>query len=316
MMTEDLKKTLALLFDPDQVIAVSGIKLDGTMTKKFYTDMGKAAVVIEKADESGKFKGIYLNLQKLRNGSTSDTRKDVALYTNFMIDFDRKVKNGNATDEERSAIEKVTQEAKRWLCEVLESEPLVADTGNGFHLVFRLEPFVADSQAMGVLKECIAAVKTRFEEPEVNVEIDVTVAEPEQLTRCYGTWNRKYPETPGRPQRQSKIVSVPTERRPVRWSRLEFLAGEAPAPEDSPKKNSNCGMPPLQDDFDVYDFCDHYELAVEEEFEKGGKIYFALSECPMAGKKHSGDQAKSCLIVGDTLGFKCFSDDCDSYKNR
>ena len=49
--------------------------------------MDQAASVIEKADESGKFKGIYLNLQKLKDGSTSDTRKDVALYTNLMIVF-------------------------------------------------------------------------------------------------------------------------------------------------------------------------------------------------------------------------------------
>ncbi|MGA8214952.1 MAG: hypothetical protein WB799_15250 [Candidatus Sulfotelmatobacter sp.] len=313
-MTEDIRKTLALLFEPGQVIAVSGIKLDDTMSKKFYTDMDQAASVIEKADESGKFKGIYLNLQKLKDGSTSDTRKDVALYTNLMIDFDRTVKNGNATNEERSAVEKVLQETSRWLCEVLESEPFVADTGNGFHLVFKLEPFVADSQAMGLLKECIAAVKARFEKPDVNVEIDVTVAEPEQLTRCYGTWNRKYPETLGRPQRRSKVLSAPTRWRPVGSSRLEFLAGEAPAPENSHERLGKGGMPALQDDFDVYDFCDHYDLSIVGEFEKSGKKYLVVSECPMAGKKHSGDQAKSCLIVGDTLGFKCFSDDCDSYK--
>jgi hypothetical protein len=313
-MTKDIKKTLALLFEPGQVIAVSGITLDGTMSKKFYPDMDQAAAVIEKADGSGKFKGLYLNLQKLKDGSTSDTRKDVALYTNFMIDFDRKVKAGNATDDERGAIERVMQQAKGWLCEVLNSEPLVADTGNGFHLVFKLEPFVADSEAMGLLKECIVAVKARFEKPDVNVEVDVTVAEPEQLTRCYGTWNRKHPETPGRPQRRSKVLSAPTQWRPVGKSRLEFLAGEAPAPEHSQARVRKGGMPSLQGDFDVYDFCDHYELSIVGEFDKGGKTYFVLSECPMAGKKHSGDQAKSCLIIGDTLGFRCFSDDCDSYK--
>ena len=314
IMTEDIKKTLSLLFEPGQVISVSGIKLDDTMTKKFYTDMDRAAAVIEKADGSAKFKGIYINLQKLMDSSTSDTRKDVALYTNFMIDLDRRVKNGNATDEERSTVEKIMQEAKGWLCEVLKSEPLVADTGNGFHLVFKLEPFVAHNQAMDLLKECIAAVKVRFEKPDVNVEIDVTVAEPEQLTRCYGTWNRKYPETPGRPQRRSNVLSAPTKWRPVGMSRLEFLAGEAPAPEYSPARNSKGKMPALQNDFEVYDFCEHYELGIVGEFEKDGKKYLVLSECPMAGKKHSGDQAKSCLIVGDTLGFKCFSDECDSYK--
>ncbi len=33
----------------------------------------------------------------------------------------------------------------------------------------------------------------------------------------------------------------------------------------------------------------------------------------MAGKKHSGDKNKSAFILGQTLGYRCFSDDCDRY---
>lgn len=312
-MTAAINNTLALLFEPGHVIGVSGIRLNDTMSKKFFTDIDQAAAVIEKADRSGKFKGIYLSLQVLKAGSTSDRRRDVASYVHLMIDFDRNVKDGNASDDERCAIEKVMLEAKEWLSGILGSEPLVADTGNGFHLIFKLQPFAADERAMALLKECILAVKTRFEKPGVNLEIDASVAEPEQLTRCYGTWNRKYPETPGRPQRQSKVLSAPAKWNPVDQCRLELLAAEAPVQESMPSRNRKVRMPALCEGFDIYDLCDHYELEIEEEFDKGSKTYFVLSECPMAGKKHSGDSAKSCLIVGDTLGFQCFSDDCDSY---
>ena len=315
MMTDSIKKMLAQLFEPGQVIGVSGIKLNNTMSKKFFTDVDNAAAVIEKADASGNFKGIYVTLQLLKPGSTSDKRTDVASYVHLMIDFDRKAKNGNASDEERCAIEQVMQEAKEWLCGILESEPLVADTGNGFHLVFKLQPFAADERAMSLLKECILAVKARFEKSGLNLEIDASVAEPEQLTRGYGTWNRKYPETPGRPQRQSRVLSAPAKWNPIERSRLELLAAEAPAPETSrSKQRKGRSLPALREDFDIYDFCDHYDLEIEEEFEKGGNTYFALSECPMAGKRHSGDRAKSCLIVGGTLGFKCFSDECEVYR--
>lgn len=313
---ETVKRTLRLLFELGQVVGVSGIRLNDTMSKKFYTDLDLAAAVIERADASGNFKGIYISLQMLMEGSTSDKRKDVASYVHLMIDFDRKVKNGNASDEERSAIEQVMQEAREWLSGILQSEPLVADTGNGFHLVFKLQPFAAGERAMSFLKECIQAVKAKFERPWLNLEIDASVAEPEQLTRCYGTWNRKYPETPGRPQRQSKILSAPANWDPVQKSRLELLAAEAPVQETAPSRNrkKKMRMPALCEGFDIDAFCDHYELEIEENFEKGGKTYFALSECPMAGKKHSGDSAKSCLILGDTLGYQCFSDDCDTYK--
>jgi hypothetical protein len=230
-MTEEIKRTLSLLLEPGQVIGVSGIRLNDTMSKKFLPDIDKAAAVIEKADVSRNFKGIYVTLQVLKEGSTSDKRKDVASYVHLMIDFDRKKKNGNASDEERSAIEEAMQEARKWLSGILESEPLVADTGNGFHLIFKLQPFAADERAMALLRECILAVKAKLEEPGLNLEVDTSVAEPEQLTRCYGTWNRKYPETPGRPQRQSKILSAPAKWKPVDRTRLELLAAEAPASE-------------------------------------------------------------------------------------
>jgi hypothetical protein len=250
MMTDAVKKTLVLLFEPGQVIGVSGIKLDDTMTKKFYTDMDRAAAVIEKADSSGKFKGLYMTLQMLKGGSTSDKRRDVSSYIHLMIDFDRREKNGNASDEERSAIEEVVQEAKEWLCAILESEPLVADTGNGFHLVFKLAPFAADERAMGLPKECILAVKSKFEKPGLNLEIDASVAEPEQPTRCYGTWNRKYPDTPGRPQRRSQVISAPAKWNSVDRSRLELLAAEAPAPETSrPKQRKGRSLPALRRGF-------------------------------------------------------------------
>ncbi|HXJ87786.1 MAG TPA: hypothetical protein VMS18_13275 [Candidatus Binatia bacterium] len=313
-MTGAIYNTLALLFEPGQVVGVSGIRLNDTMSKKFYTDLDLAAAIIERADASGNFKGIYISLQMLKEGRTSDKRKDIASYVHLMIDFDRKTKNGNASDEERRTIEAVMQEAKQWLSGILQTEPLLADTGNGFHLVFKLQPLAANEQAMSLLKECILAVKAKFERPGLNLEIDASVSEPEQLTRCYGTWNRKYPETPARPHRQSKILSAPAKWNPVDRCRLELLAAEAPAPESAPSRNRKVGMPALREDFDIYDFCDHYDLEIREEFDKGSKTYFVLSECPMAGKKHSGDSAKSCLIVGDSLGFHCFSDDCDTYK--
>ena len=56
-----------------------------------------------------------MSLQALKAGSTSDKRRDVASYVHLMIDFDRKTKNGDASHQERIAIEQVMQEAREWL---------------------------------------------------------------------------------------------------------------------------------------------------------------------------------------------------------
>jgi hypothetical protein len=51
MMNGNVKKTLALPFEPGQVIGVSGIRPDGTLTKRSCTGMDKAAAVIERHPE-------------------------------------------------------------------------------------------------------------------------------------------------------------------------------------------------------------------------------------------------------------------------
>jgi len=50
-MTDVINKSLALLFDPDQVIWVSAIRLNDTMSKRFFTDLDKAAAVIKRHPE-------------------------------------------------------------------------------------------------------------------------------------------------------------------------------------------------------------------------------------------------------------------------
>ena len=44
---------------------------------------------------------------------------------------------------------------------------------------------------------------------------------------------------------------------------------------------------------------------------KEEREFYFLDECPFVGRRHSGDPHKTALILGDRLGFKCFSDKCD-----
>ncbi len=50
---------------------------------------------------------------------------------------------------------------------------------------------------------------------------------------------------------------------------------------------------------------------------RSGDTYFALAECPFAGREHEGMDAgagKTALILGkDFLGFKCFAGSCAEY---
>ena len=77
-----------------------------------------------------------------------------------------------------------------------------------------------------VYGECLKAIGQRFDNELV--KIDTSLSEPEQIIRLWGTWNRRDPETEGRPHRQSRILEKA--RGTVSLAQLGMLELEYRAP--------------------------------------------------------------------------------------
>jgi hypothetical protein len=192
----------------------------------------------EALDQDPVVTNIYVNLQQLKPGSLTDKRQDVARYVRFLLDIDRKNKKidgvrVNANEEERDSLRKVAEEVSKWVSSILRAHPLVADSGNGFHLSWNLrlaftDAIAPDEDNKTSYKECLLAIKQRFDSE--SVEIDASLSEPEQIIRLWGTWNRRDPETEGRPHRQS----VEKARGTVSLARLGLLDCEYEAPAKNP----------------------------------------------------------------------------------
>ena len=161
-------------------------------------------------------------------GSLTDKRQDIAQYVRFLVDIDRRHKRVdgvrvNASEEERNSLRKVADEVNKWVSGILGAHPLVADSGNGFHLCWHLRPnaftdaIAPNEDNKTTYKECLLAIKQRFDSE--SVEIDASLSEPEQIIRLWGTRNRRDPQTPGRPHRQSTIISKAHEAQ-LRWHTL------------------------------------------------------------------------------------------------
>ncbi len=73
-------------------------------------------------------------------------------------------------------------------------------------------------------------------------------------------------------------------------------------------------MPELDDDFDFDDFVDWAQVKVGDE--DGG--WYALEECPVAGRRHKGQGVRGCALFydGGKLGFKCMAAECPSNMDR
>jgi putative DNA primase/helicase len=66
-------------------------------------------------------------------------------------------------------------------------------------------------------------------------------------------------------------------------------------------------------DFDRDDLFEHYEWEFASEFNKDGADFYVFDSCPIKGEPHD-DQVRSkktCLIIGNTIGFDCKV--CDEY---
>ncbi len=82
-------------------------------------------------------------------------------------------------------------------------DPIVADSGNGAHLLYRIN-LPANDQ--GLIKKCLEALALRFDDDRVLV--DQAVFNPARIWKLYGTVSRKGDSVPERPHRRSRILEA------------------------------------------------------------------------------------------------------------
>ncbi len=179
------------------------------------------------------------------------TYKDVLHYRWLLIDIDpQRVSGISATnDEKATALEKI-QQIRKYLREHHWPAPIIADSGNGYHLLYRIELPVQESD---LVKRVLHALAEKFDEEYVKV--DRSVFNPSRITKLYGTWARKGDNSPERPHRPTSILDVPESLQSVPRTHLEALAATVPSSRFSTadKTKQACSAQPLRDRGSVQD---------------------------------------------------------------
>ncbi|HYH00321.1 MAG TPA: hypothetical protein VD837_14405 [Terriglobales bacterium] len=324
------------------------------MHHEFFSSIADAVGAVAQYDGEPNVVGIYITAQQLKPDATSNTKNDVEAYVRFVVDIDRKNKKAplldkdgqpvidsktlkpkmrptNATDEERAECKAVAKEIVQWVSAKLDAKPMICDSGNGYHLVWFLDqtfmgavggvtPYkvkIEDTQR--TVQECILAIKQRFEKG--NVDVDVSVADPGQLIRLWGTWNRKAVQEQGRPWRQSKILSRPTGT--VLPSALDVLACEYVAPKGGATKTYNQGAertnPEWLQNYGIPDWCDFagpYAPLIDT-YEKNGETHYKIGNCVFDTEdglhvhQDGGNERQTEIILhpDGSIGFSCLGSD-------
>ena len=166
-------------------------------------------------------------LETYAESTTSDV--DIESRRWLLVDCDPKRPGGiSSSNPEHAAALAKTHEIATWLHEQGWPEPIVADSGNGGHLLYRIA-LSNDLENTQVVQRCLQALAALFDSAAVGV--DAGVFNASRISKLYGTYACKGDNTPDRPHRLSRILSAPTTLDFVGLDLLEELAGLVPKPE-------------------------------------------------------------------------------------
>jgi hypothetical protein len=137
--------------------------------------------------------------------TTSDN--DIVWRRWLPLDFDPvRPSDVSSTEEEKKAAELRAREVREYLREQSWPDPVVGDSGNGFHLLFRIDlPNTQESRDL--VKSVLEALAFRFDDERVKV--DTGVHNAARIWKLYGTVARKGDFVQNRPHRRSTVLRVP-----------------------------------------------------------------------------------------------------------
>jgi hypothetical protein len=318
-MTNKIQQAINTLFSPQVMVELRAISNTGTILSGFYTDHGALAADIDLLSADPAMKGIYVTLNPVspvlqheaganvnKAGRATRTTRDGDIIERrwLLIDVDpERPSDTGSTDAEKDQASQVITRAREFLSSKGWPEPLQADSGNGFHALYPLSGVENTRMNTLTIEGVLRYLASRFNTE--SAKVDTAVGNPSRITKAYGSMVRKGGNTAKRPWRFSELLNPEVQLVPVTLAQLEEIDGL----NEVSKKSSD--MPVLADGFDIGRFIEHNHLSVRGSTgQSDGSVFYFLDECPFRGGRHSGDPNKTALIVGQTLGFKCFSDDC------
>lgn len=234
--------------------------------------------------------------------TTSDT--DIITREWVLIDLDpKRPADTNATDEEKIKAQSVVNRVYGFLQNVGFSNPIVADSSNGYHLLYKVM-MNNNPEKNELIKKFLSTLSIMFSTEEV--EVDTTVFNASRICKLYGTTSRKGSNTKDRPQRESKILRIPKEIKVTPIVLFEKVVAMIPEPEKPTYQNN------YNPTFNVDEFIKRNNISIEKEIQVGGARKLLLKECPFDSNHKSPDSAIFVLPSG-AIGFKCFHNSCSSH---
>ena len=238
-----------------------------------------------------------------RKPKQTTTDHDIVRRKWVLIDFDPVRPAGvNSTAEELAKAHEKAVEVYKELKAHGFMEPVVAMSGNGYHLLYRID-MPNDTASAQLVQTFLTTLAMKF--GDGSVDVDEKVFNAGRICKLYGTMARKGANNPDRPWRKSEIIRVPEN---IAVTDKDLFASYI--------SRNKVNMEPVNRSFNgnherftLEGFLSKHGIRVHKEIRTPTRTTYRLEECPFDSSHKNGDAALFESSDGK-VGFHCFHNSC------
>ena len=313
-MPDEIKRSIGVLHEPGAVfeIRIPNTGRTGTVAG-YFNDPEIAAKAVASWDGKA---NVYTamnpvnpallaraanRLKSYTKTTTADT--DITHRRWLLVDCDPKRPAGiSSSVEEKEAARERALAVRAWLTERGWPLPVLADSGNGYHLLYRID-LPNDEVSRDLVKDCLNVLAAKFDDEQVTV--DTSVFNAGRIVKLHGTMSAKGDSTEDRPHRRSGLLEVPEVVELVPTDQLVGLAELVPKPQTEARTTTRTGGR-----FDLQEFIARHGLQVHRTKPWGDGTLYEIETCPF-NPEHIR-KARIIEFANGALSFGCFHNGCQS----
>lgn len=241
----------------------------------------------------------------IQNAKQTTSDGDIVHRDWLLIDIDPVRSAGvSSSEKEKANAKNVANAVYSYLKSKGFAKPISCDSGNGWHLLYKIR-MANDDSARDTIKKFLQTLDMMFSDE--TAQIDTSVFNASRITKLYGTIARKGNNSKTRPHRESSIIRIPDEVLVNRKALLQKVIDELPQPETPTYKNNYNKEP-----FDIDNFIARHSIRVSKIVNYGLGRKFILEEC-VFDSNHKAPDACIFAMNNGAIGYKCFHNSCQRY---
>lgn len=310
----EVKKAISLM-KPDGQLFECRMLEGSKIYSGYFTDAETLVNALSR--ENLKDRNVYITLNEIDSGcygrkqrdcfilvrkdpTTGD--KDIVGYDWLMVDLDPNRPSGtSSSDAELEEAKNLGNKVYLALRNLGFEKPLFAYSGNGVHLLYKINLSNADER-VALVKKCLQVLDMMFSTERVKV--DTKNFNLSRICKLYGCKSAKGADTKDRPHRMSHIIGNPTEIKVTDIAYLEKLANLIPDEAEKPQEYNSYSP----SSFNLEEWMQKYGIQYKAVGCSDGTKYI-LDHCPF-NENHKGKDAMVFRRNNGALSYICLHDSC------